>query len=197
MKTYHGVNHHTVIVEETGIGEGISYLDPRRSLKLRNHSPTGFSWSYCGSGPAQLALALLLDVTQNEELALEHYQTFKFDQVSGWKDSWRVTEDEIIEWLRRGNALIKTPPLYAIFSCSNASFPDILVKCNDYEQAVSLTEKTLKEEFADGGALYIKRAILTDRGELLRYETFAKFIRITEDNIKEFKEPGFDSILLA
>ena len=34
-------------------------LDPR--LDLANHSPTGFEWGYGGSGPAQLALALLAD----------------------------------------------------------------------------------------------------------------------------------------
>lgn len=32
-------------------------LDPR--LDLQNHSPTGFAWGYNGSGPAQLALAIL------------------------------------------------------------------------------------------------------------------------------------------
>src|SRR6059036_1653610 len=30
-------------------------------LEIRNHSPTGFQWGYAGSGPAQLALALLVD----------------------------------------------------------------------------------------------------------------------------------------
>jgi hypothetical protein len=30
-------------------------------LDLRNHSPSGFEWGYGGSGPAQLALALLAD----------------------------------------------------------------------------------------------------------------------------------------
>jgi hypothetical protein len=35
-------------------------LDPKPSQKLRNHSPDGFAWGYPGSGPAQLALAILL-----------------------------------------------------------------------------------------------------------------------------------------
>ncbi len=34
-------------------------LGPR--LDLANHSPDGFSWGYGGSGPAQLALAILAD----------------------------------------------------------------------------------------------------------------------------------------
>lgn len=35
-------------------------LSLERSLKVFNHSPSGFSWGYGGSGPAQLALAILL-----------------------------------------------------------------------------------------------------------------------------------------
>src|SRR5262249_40617485 len=29
--------------------------------EIRNHSPTGFEWGYGGSGPAQLALAIIAD----------------------------------------------------------------------------------------------------------------------------------------
>jgi hypothetical protein len=36
-------------------------LDPRPSQRLWNHSPDGFEWGFGGSGPAQLALAILLD----------------------------------------------------------------------------------------------------------------------------------------
>jgi hypothetical protein len=44
------------------------------SQRLSNHSPDGFNWGYGGSGPAQLALALLLDHTGNPKRALAHYQ---------------------------------------------------------------------------------------------------------------------------
>lgn len=53
------------------------FLTPERSLKLRNHSPTGFNWGYDGSGPAQLALAVMLELF-DKETALKHYQDFKF-----------------------------------------------------------------------------------------------------------------------
>ena len=46
-------------------------------LELANHSPTGFEWSYGGSGPVQLALALLADCLKDHELALRFYQSFK------------------------------------------------------------------------------------------------------------------------
>ena len=38
-------------------------LNRRSSLAVRNHSPTGSAWGYGGSGSAQLALAILLAVT--------------------------------------------------------------------------------------------------------------------------------------
>lgn len=51
-------------------------LTPDKSLAVYNHSPTGFMWGYHGSGPAQLALAILLEFT-TEEIALKNYQTLK------------------------------------------------------------------------------------------------------------------------
>lgn len=57
-------------------------LDPQRSQTLINHSPDGFSWGYGGSGPAQLALAILLEYA-DEKFALANYQQFKFDMLTG------------------------------------------------------------------------------------------------------------------
>ncbi len=58
MATYHGVRDGSP--EE--LGETHVTVDgeplPLR-LDLYNHSPTGFEWAYNGSGPAQLALAIL------------------------------------------------------------------------------------------------------------------------------------------
>ena len=57
-------------------------LSPAPSQKLHNHSPDGFQWGYGGSGPAQLALALLLDATTVPETALAYYQQFKWDVIA-------------------------------------------------------------------------------------------------------------------
>ena len=75
-------------------------LSPDRSLDLAHHSPTGLEWGYKGSGPAQLALTLLLDYTDDEALALAHYTAFKDDVVSdlsceGSADCWHLTGAEI------------------------------------------------------------------------------------------------------
>ncbi len=49
------------------------YLDPKPSQKLHNHSPDGYNWGYGGSGPAQLALAIVLKLTGKTD----GYQEFK------------------------------------------------------------------------------------------------------------------------
>jgi len=56
-------------------------LSPKRSLKIWRHSPDGFNWGYHGSGPAQLALAILLELF-SREFAIDHYQQFKRDVIS-------------------------------------------------------------------------------------------------------------------
>jgi hypothetical protein len=61
-------------------------LYPERSFKIRYHSPTGFNWGYGGSGPAQTALAICLEIMPEQSMAVALYQSFKFEFVSGWKD---------------------------------------------------------------------------------------------------------------
>jgi hypothetical protein len=72
-------------------------LTPARSLRIANHSPTGFSWGYVGSGPAQLALALLLDYFGDREKALNLYHDFMYEVVSRWPmdSGWTLTGEEI------------------------------------------------------------------------------------------------------
>jgi len=56
-------------------------LSLEKSLKVKNHSPTGFSHGYAGSGPAQLALAIMLELYP-QRIALTKYQQFKFDTIA-------------------------------------------------------------------------------------------------------------------
>ncbi len=56
-------------------------LNPAPSQKVRNHSPQGFNWGYSGSGPAQLALAICLEL-YGEEKARKEYQDFKFKHIA-------------------------------------------------------------------------------------------------------------------
>ncbi len=58
------------------------HLDLDKSLKLVNHSPSGFSWGYGGLGPAQLALAILYELTNDKDFSIRNHQKLKFDFVS-------------------------------------------------------------------------------------------------------------------
>ena len=75
-------------------------LSLEKSFEVVNHSPTGFQWGYGGSGPAQLAAAILYEVTDNAELTQRYYQDFKFAHVAQWGDSFEISELEIHDWPR-------------------------------------------------------------------------------------------------
>ncbi len=62
-----------VFVERT-VGERTK-LDPR--LDIANKSPSGFSWGYGGSGPSQLAIAILAEATGMDYFASCFHQEFK------------------------------------------------------------------------------------------------------------------------
>jgi hypothetical protein len=103
MKTYEGRRQGcAVIVTVDG-----RPLNPR--LDLYNHSPTGFEWGYCGSGPAQLALAILADHLADDRQALDVYQRFKWAVIAELprKRSWTLTNqviDQILQNIRNYEA---------------------------------------------------------------------------------------------
>jgi Family of unknown function (DUF6166) len=73
-------------------------LDIEPSFRLRRHSPTGFLWGYGGSGPAQLALAIMLDCC-GQFHAERCYQTFKTHYVARWPQSgWMIDEEVVWRW---------------------------------------------------------------------------------------------------
>lgn len=95
MKTYEGWREgYAVIVTVDG-----RWLNPR--LDLFNHSPTGFEWSYGGSGPAQLALAILADHLADDEQALNMHQRFKWAVIAELPSRrWTLTTPEIDQVLQ-------------------------------------------------------------------------------------------------
>lgn len=97
MKTYVGKfesGEYQVIIEDSDGKGRINYRALPLRLDLVNKSPTGFSWGYGGSGPAQLSLALLADAVGDEE-ALTMYQSFKSYFVAVLPAEWYTPEEEI------------------------------------------------------------------------------------------------------
>lgn len=65
------------------------------------HSPTGFAWGYGGSGPADLALNILLLYTDSPT-AEEHYQSFKWAFIASMPPQGGVIKGEDIRaWLEQ------------------------------------------------------------------------------------------------
>jgi len=64
-------------------------------LDLDNHSPSGFAWGYGGSGPAQLALALLADVLDDDERAIRLHEQFKWRAIAPlpMNEGWTISSD--------------------------------------------------------------------------------------------------------
>lgn len=98
-----GKHYERVEVERDGKWEK---LDPKRSQKVWNHSPDGFAWGYGGSGPAQLALALLLEAGLDDETAVRLHQQFKSEVVARWTHDGPGSVDEheidMLGWVVRG-----------------------------------------------------------------------------------------------
>jgi hypothetical protein len=65
---------------------------------LLSASPSGFETGYNGSGPAQLAVAMLAHAF-DDEFACEHYQRFKREVVSELpEEGWTLTKQDLDAW---------------------------------------------------------------------------------------------------
>lgn len=98
MRKYVGVRGGDLevhVVDERG---NRHMLDPRYDLV--NHSPDGFECGYRGSGPAQLALAILADAFNDDDMAMRLYQQFKEAKIATLPTDtdWEITTETIDAW---------------------------------------------------------------------------------------------------
>ena len=90
MKTYHGRRGDGVCsVTVNGLP-----LDPR--VDLQQLSTTGFGWGYMGSGPRQLALAILADHFEDGSKAIGRYRSFCDAVIASLtSEEWHMDSDQI------------------------------------------------------------------------------------------------------
>ena len=67
------------------------------SLQFFRHSK-GFNWGYGGSGPAQLALAILLNAGVSPERAVRVHQAFKSEFLVPLSDDLFALEVDVLAW---------------------------------------------------------------------------------------------------
>lgn len=73
-------------------------------LDLANHSPTGFAWGFSGSGPGQLALAILAHALEGDSArALRLHQPFKRVVIAQLSQSraFELSRDEVLAVVAR------------------------------------------------------------------------------------------------
>lgn len=85
-----------VIIEGEFEGPDAKQLPLRQDIQ--NHS-VSFEWGYGGSGPAQLALALLAHALGDDDRALALHQLYKEEVVQSLPhNEWLISRDGIIAW---------------------------------------------------------------------------------------------------
>lgn len=67
---------------------------------IYRHSPTGYNWGYGGSGPADLALNILL-LFKDLHFTNKHYQDFKFAFIAGidQENGGTIKHKDIMNWI--------------------------------------------------------------------------------------------------
>lgn len=96
------VGHRTEAGCRVLVWDGMRHRPLSPMLNMLRKSPDGFEWGYGGSGPAQLAFAIVYAVLQSEEEAIELYQEFKFKVIGRLeKRAWTMSESEVEEAIAR------------------------------------------------------------------------------------------------
>lgn len=74
----------------------------RHVEKYGCHSPDGFNWGYSGSGPAELALMMLLEIGYEPDEAWFWHQRVKQRFIAGLPNGsdtpWTIQSKNIIDW---------------------------------------------------------------------------------------------------
>ena len=103
MKTYQGTRGRNGIAAVT-VAESAAASPLESCRALRDHAGDSFEWGYAGSGPTQLALAILADHfgPSRERLAQALYIDFKFQVVARLpRAGWTLTTEQIGQELCR------------------------------------------------------------------------------------------------
>ncbi|GEM_PF-331259 len=102
-------------------------------LDLKEHSPMGFEWGYNGSGPKQLALAILSKVS-GDEFALFAYNNFSSEFIETiHKDEWKLDYHDIYKWTS----------LYGFSNLKPVMTPDFKIVENNQKYTLYFNGKVL------------------------------------------------------
>ena len=99
MKTYEGkrtIDGLVVTVDGKALPE---------HYEVKQFTRRGFEWTYDGTSPQQLALAILYDHLGDKDRAIALSEPFMKDVIANLDNDWMLTSEEIDAYLRkRGSA---------------------------------------------------------------------------------------------
>jgi hypothetical protein len=72
--------------------------------EVKRFTNFGFEWTYEGESPQQLALAILFDYTGDPQRAVALSEPFMKEVVANFDNDWRLTGEQIDEFLRNRRA---------------------------------------------------------------------------------------------
>lgn len=121
-KIYTGKQTENALTVEVTTRQSGNKVRNRQLRHIPFHSPDGFQWSYGGSGPADLALSILVDYFSErapregyraraecnqwmvKSRAWQLHQDFKWHFVSKFGDEWELADTQIEAWLKQQEA---------------------------------------------------------------------------------------------
>jgi hypothetical protein len=72
--------------------------------EVKQFTNRGFEWTYEGTSPQQLALAILFDYTGDRQRALAFAEPFMKEVIANLDNDWRLTGEQIDGFLRSRRA---------------------------------------------------------------------------------------------
>ena len=94
-----GAQTRAMLVKAAAQRWGVPESDLVTENSVITHTPTGFEWGYAGSGPLQLALAILADCC-DDATALNLHHSFKWTIITELRpDGFVLSEAEVRHWV--------------------------------------------------------------------------------------------------
>src|ERR1700722_17088940 len=95
MKTYEGrrtIDGLVVTVDDKPLAE---------HYEVRQFTKRGFAWTYNGTSPQQLALAILFDHLGERQRAIAFSAAYMKDVIANLDNDWTLTSDEVDAYLQK------------------------------------------------------------------------------------------------
>ena len=72
--------------------------------EVKQFTKRGFEWTYEGTSPQQLALAILFDYLGDNERAITLSGPYMKEVIANLDNDWKLTADEVEAYLRKSGA---------------------------------------------------------------------------------------------